>query len=84
MAPLIVEQLAPEASQSCHWYEYEDGLFVHDPLEVESDCPSMACPVTVGGADADGGGGAATVAVCEEVAEVDPAELVAVTTERIV
>src|SRR5690348_16048373 len=80
----MFEQVAPDASQSCHWYAYDEGLLVHDPLEVESDWPSVACPVTGGAAEADGGGGGATEAVADDVAEPDPAELVAVTTTRIV
>jgi hypothetical protein len=80
----MFEHALPDVSQSCHRYEYDDGLFVHDPLEVESVCPSVACPVTVGGAEADGGGGGATGLVADDVAEPDPAELVAVTTARMV
>jgi hypothetical protein len=38
-------------------------LFVHDPSEVESDCPSVVCPAIEGGVEFEGGGGAATAEV---------------------
>lgn len=35
-------QLAPELLQSCRWWLYELGLFVHDPFEVVKVWPCIA------------------------------------------
>ena len=58
---------------------------LHVPFEVVSVCPCCAVPLTTGNAVFAGGEttGAATVAVCADVALADPPELVAVTTASI-
>jgi hypothetical protein len=49
-------------------------------LEVVSVCPCVAVPEIAGNAVLDGGAASAvTVAVCAEVTDAEPAELVAVT-----
>ena len=75
---------APELLQSCHWYAYELGLLVHDPLVVVSFWPCCVVPLMTGGALLDGGLGVdpVTVAVTADGAEAEPPPLVAVTTAR--
>jgi hypothetical protein len=57
-------------------------------LEVDSSCPSWGVPLTVGGVTSTGGrrasGAADTTAVGDDVADLDPAVVVAVTTDRMV
>ena len=86
LAPLIVAQPAPELLQSCHAYEYDVGLFDHDPFVVDNVSPCCAVPLTTGTAEFDGAAGAdpLTTAVAALDADPDPPAFDAVTTDRTV
>jgi hypothetical protein len=79
----ISEQLFPELSQSSHAYEYEVGLFDHEPFEAVSVCPCSAVPLIAGSLVFTGAGGK-TTAVCRDVADAGPPPFDAVTRDRIV
>ena len=60
------------------------GLPTHVPLFALSVCPSWGVPLIVGREVFVGGAGEVTTVVGTELTEVEPAEFLAVTTERIV
>ena len=60
------------------------GLLLHEPLLVDSVCPCTVEPLTTGTAVFAGAGGKVTTAVSADAAEVEPAELPAVTETRTV
>src|SRR5438094_380107 len=79
-------QLAPEASHRRHWRAYViTGVPVHVPSVSVSVSPSVVIPEIAGGAVSAGGiATATTTALGVLAAEVEPTELVAVTTTTIV
>ena len=86
LAPAMSLQLLPDESQRRHWYAYEIGCVPdHVPGSADSTCPACAVPLIVGSAVLLGATGAgATTAVGSELALLEPALFVAVTTTRIV
>src|SRR4051794_41405429 len=58
VAPVMSAQLAPAASQRCHWCAKEiAGVPVHVPSPAVSVCVSVVVPVTDGAAVFAGGAG---------------------------
>src|SRR5690349_15478454 len=79
-------QFAPPVSQRRHWYAYEIGAVpVHTPGSADNVCPACAVPLIAGNDVLLGATGAgATTSVGSELALLEPALFVAVTTTRIV
>ena len=76
-------QFVPSASQRCHWYSRSIGCV---PLQLPGVAvrvsPSFGVPVTVGSVTAAGCSAPTVPPVSTEVAEAEPAMLVAVTARR--
>ncbi len=76
----------PPASQRCHWYVYDVGVFVQVPVDADTVAPTCADPDTTGTAvftGTGGGGGTVTTAVTTLTAGVEgPPVFVAMTTTR--
>jgi hypothetical protein len=82
VAPTIGSQPSPALPHLSHWYASASGGVPDQvPSVVDNVCPSIAVPEIAGGVVAVGGAAATTVVGAELVAE-EPAELVAVTTTR--
>ena len=79
-------QLAPAVSQRCQTYVYEIGAVPDQtPGSADNSCPACAVPLIEGGDELLGATGAgATTDVGSELALLEPALFVAVTTTRIV
>jgi hypothetical protein len=84
VAPLMAAHDAPELSQRRHWYAYELTPPLQLPVLALSVWPTTALPLIVGSAVFAGEVPVATTPVWADVADVEPATFVAVTTTRIV
>src|SRR5438093_13100937 len=72
----------PVESQRFHWYAYEVGLPLHEPVELAKTCEICAEPLICGGAALVGTVSTVTVPVAADVADADPLAFVAVTVRR--